>query len=87
MNEELNVSIPLVITNENDVFHGFTPGIVMTDIMDSNIEVVKTKLQQFVQEKITEMIENKKTMPFFPTNEEIKADFEGVVYIKRIKVN
>ena len=78
------ISIPLVITKENGEYHGFVPGIVMNDIVCKDILECQNKLKEFVKNYVLEARKNNSPYPFFPTNEEIKADFGKVVMIKRI---
>lgn len=78
------VSIPLVITYEKNLYHGFTPGIIMKDIVSLNKDICVENLKSFVKQKIIKMINDETTLPFFPSNEEIKEDFDNVRLIKRI---
>ncbi len=80
------ISIPLVVTKEKNDFHGFVPGIVMTDIIDKNLDTCKQRLIDYIKTVVKNMIKNKKSFPYFPDNETIKKDFDGVVLIKRIIV-
>ena len=82
---------PLVIIKRIDdggkiTYAGFVPGFVANDIIDENIETVKTKLEKFAKERIVDMLNNKKPFPFFPTKEEILNDFENVEYVKFLKL-
>ena len=83
------VSIPLVFTLEGSEYHGFVPGIVMKDIVSSNLEECQNLLVAFIKKTVKSMIDNKQPFPFFPTNEEIKKDYVKTVLIKRfsVKVN
>ena len=78
------LSVPLVVTLENNSYHGFVPGIVMKDITDTNLNSCKEKLFLFATKKIKEMILQKKKLPYFPDNDMIKQDFENVIFIKRL---
>ena len=85
------VKAPLVIIKRTDdggnvTYAGFVPGFVANDIIDENIEIVKTNLEKFAKERILEMLNSNKPFPFFPTKEEILNDFENVEYIKFIKL-
>ena len=84
--ENDKVSIPLVFTKENGLYHGFVPGILMKDIIDATLDACSKNLLEFIKEDIKNKIRNKFPFPYFPTNEEIKADFDNVVLIKRISV-
>ena len=80
------ISLPLVVTKEDGKYHGFVPGIVMKDFVCDTTTECETKLKVFVKDYILEMRKTQKPYPFFPTNEEIKKDFKGVVLIKRLMV-
>ena len=80
------VSIPLVFTKEEGKIHGFVPGIVMSDIVEDNIELCQKKLLNFVKVDVKNKKDANAPFPFFPTNEQIKKDFKHVVLIKRISV-
>ncbi len=80
------ISIPLVFTKEKNNFHGFVPGIVMTDIIDKNLDICKQRLIDYLKDIIKVYLKGEKQFPYFPDNETIKKDFDGVVLIKRIIV-
>ena len=80
------ISIPLVVTKENAKYHGFVPGIVMNDFVCASTAECEEKLKAYIKNYILDMRKTKKPYPFFPTNEEIKKDFAGVVLIKRLLV-
>ena len=85
----VTISVPLVFTRHKDgdtiTYKGFVPGIIMRDIVSSDLEDCKAKLMEKAQDKLTVKVQLKSQMPFFPTNEEIKVDFDNVCLIKRIK--
>ena len=80
------INLPLVITKEDGKYHGFIPGIVMQDFVCASTAECETKLKLYVRNYILEMRKTKSPYPFFPTNEEIKKDFKGVVLIKRLMI-
>ena len=80
------ISIPMVITKEGKEYHGFVPGIVMQDIVNKEIDACKAELDSFTKKRVKNMIVKKVSFPNFPTNQQIKENFEGVVLIKRILV-
>lgn len=85
------VKVPLVVYRKQQddgsiMYHGFIPGIMKEDIVDSNLELVKLKLNSSARETINEMLDNHSPMPFFPDKESIATEFENVVYIKFIKL-
>ena len=85
----ITISVPLVITRHKDgdnvSYKGFVPGIIMRDIISSDLDECKAKLMEKAQDKLTVKVQLKSQMPFFPSNEEIKIDFDNVCLIKRIK--
>lgn len=80
------ISIPLVVTKEEGKYHGFIPGIVMKDFVCATVSECEEKLKVYIKNYIIDMRKTKKPYPFFPTNEDIKKDFKGVVLIKRLLV-
>ena len=85
------VKVPLVVYRKQQddgsiMYHGFIPGIMKEDIVDSNLELVKLKLNSSARETINEMLDNHSPMPFFPDKEAIATDYDDVVYIKFLKL-
>lgn len=85
------VKVPLVVYRKQQddgsiMYHGFIPGIMKEDIVDSNLELVKLKLNSSARETINEMLNNNSPMPFFPDKEAIATDYDNVVYIKFLKL-
>lgn len=77
------VSIPYVYTRENNEYHGFVPGFHIKDVIYKNLNDCKKALKLYIKEEILKRIENNQPFPFFPTDEEIKRDFDNVVEIVR----
>lgn len=80
------INVPMVIIEHklknHVVYAGFVPGLTKKDVLTNDYEECKTELQ-----KVTlELIKNIKTMPFFPTKDEILDDFEGVKAIMFLQV-
>ena len=84
--EPENVSIPLVITKEANGFHGFVPGFVMQDIVDTSQQECMQKLVEFVKIQVKYFIKNNLQFPQFFENDLITKDFKNVVQIKRITI-
>lgn len=85
------VKVPLVIYRKKQddgsiMYHGFIPGIMKEDIVDSSLELVKLKLNSSARETINEMLDNNSPMPFFPDKEAIADSYDNVVYIKFLKL-
>lgn len=84
------LKVPLVVcrkVKDGEIkYHGFIPGINRQDIIDSNLEVVKLKLNTEARATVSKMLENNEPFPFFPDKEAIARDFDNVVYIKFIKL-
>lgn len=78
------ISIPLVFTKEDGMFHGFTPGIKIKDVVSFGIESCYKDLTIKIKTIILQKIKNKEQLPFFPNDDEIKNDFDNVILIKRI---
>ncbi len=78
------VEIPYVVTLEDNLYHAFVPGFKIYDMISSNIDEALAKLKLFVDDEVDKRIKNKQSFPFFPSDEQIKEDFEGVVRINRI---
>lgn len=86
LDENGEVKLPLVICKEKGKFVGFVPGFVMNSFIESDIEVCKTKLKEFVKNEVTKMVKEKTPFPFFPNEEEIFEDFKDVKYLEFIKL-
>ena len=85
----VTISIPLVFkkTKQDDeiIYTGFVPGIIMRDVICNNLDECKQKLLPIIEDKLKTKVQLQSQMPFFPTNEEILQDFQNVCMIKRIK--
>ena len=84
------VKAPLVIlkktTDDTTKYIGFVPGLLMNNVEDSDIEIVKTKLSKHAKAFIDKMFKENTPFPFFPTKEEIMEDYPDTVYLKFIKL-
>lgn len=84
------LKMPLVVCrmvkDGQTMYRGFVPGFEKEDIIDSNLEVVKLKLNTEARATVSKMLENNQPFPFFPDKEAISRDFDNVVYIKFIKL-
>ena len=58
----------------------------MTSFVERDIEICKTKLKEFAKNEISKMAKEKQPFPFFPSEEEIFADFNDVKYLEFIKI-
>ena len=85
----ITASVPLVIMKKNQdgniVYRGFVPGIVMKDVISSNLEDCKKLLLEKTKDKLKAKIQLASPMPYFPENEEILKGYDDVCLIKRIK--
>lgn len=80
------VTIPLAITKEDNLYHGFVPGVVMNDIICEDIKECELKVKDFIRQYVYRQKQQNLPYPFFPSNEEIKSDFKKVVLIKRLTI-
>lgn len=85
------VRVPLIINTRTETdgskkYHGFVPGIMMPDVIGTDIEEVKKELDVKAKEKIKEMLKDSTPFPFFPDEQHIYEDFDDVEYIKFYKL-
>lgn len=83
--------IPLVILknespNSTFPYLGFIPGFLMKNINGTTIDECKSKLKEYLIQKLKIMKQNNEPFPFFPTREEIMKDFSGVELIEFVKI-
>lgn len=83
--------IPLVILkneSQNSTFPylGFIPGFLMKNINGTTIEECKTKLKEYLIQKLKIMKQNNEPFPFFPTKEEIMKEYSNVEVVEFIKI-
>lgn len=87
--QTITTSVPLVfmkkIENGNVVYRGFVPGIVMKDVISSDLEKCKQILLDKAKDKLKAKIQLASPMPYFPENQEILKGYDDVCLIKRIK--
>lgn len=85
----ITASVPLVFMKKmqdgNVVYRGFVPGIVMKDVISSDLEECKQLLLEKAKDKLKAKIQLASPMPYFPENEEILKGYDDVCLIKRIK--
>ena len=84
VSEYEELSIPLVLTKEDGMYHGFVPGFVMNDIVLEDKEQCADQLKVYAKDYLARLEKSDLPYPRFPSNEEIKVDFKKVVYIKRL---
>lgn len=84
------VKAPLVVVkkvDKNEVkYVGFVPGLLMQDIENKDMEVVKEKLTESAKSFISKMLKEDTPFPFFPSKDEIMVDYPDTVFIKYIKI-
>lgn len=82
--------LPMVIryrkVNDKMVYTGFVPGFEGKDVIDENLESCKAKLFEQTKTAVKEMLAKNKPFPFFPTKEELVADFDDIVSITFVNV-
>ena len=87
--QPITTSVPLVFMKKtqdgNVVYRGFVPGIVMKDVISSDLEECKQLLVEKAKDKLKAKIQLASPMPYFPENEEILKGYDDVCLIKRIK--
>lgn len=87
--QTITASVPLVFMKKtqdgNVVYRGFVPGIVMKDVISSDLEECKQLLLEKAKDKLKAKIQLASPMPYFPENEEILKGYDDVCLIKRIK--
>ena len=85
----ITTSVPLVFMKKNEngsvVYRGFVPGIVMKDVISTDLEECKQILLDKAKDKLKAKIQLASPMPYFPENEEILKGYDDVCFIKRIK--
>ena len=73
--QTITASVPLVFMKKtqdgNVVYRGFVPGIVMKDVISSDLEECKQLLLEKAKDKLKAKIQLASPMPYFPENEEI----------------
>lgn len=83
------LSIPLVVlknTTQNSSYIGFIPGFLMKNISAQTPKQCIEKLKEYLNTKLKTMIKQNEPFPFFPTEEEIKKDWENVEKIEFVCV-
>lgn len=85
------VVVPLVVNKRKDkdgtlTYHGFVPGIMVEDVVDTDLETVKSALDTKFKKVIGNMINNNIPFPFFPDKDQIIKDYKDVVFIKLLKI-
>ncbi len=85
------VSIPLVVIKNSMEsakipYIGFIPGFLMKNINGYTIDECKTKLKEYLINKLKIMKLNEEPFPFFPTKEEILKDYDNVELVEFIKI-
>ena len=81
------IKMPLVVVRVDKAkFNGFIPGLTAQDVVESNLNDCKQKLNSLAKEIVTAMAQNNLEFPFFPTKEEIMHDFENVVDVTFITI-
>ena len=90
MQVEKELKLPLVVTKvaENGVYvyHGFVPGFTKEDCRATTQESCVKMLKGEVDKLIDYYLKNNMAFPFFPTKEEVIADFDNVCHITMIKI-
>ena len=85
------VVVPLVVNTRKDkdgklTYHGFVPGIMVEDVVDTDLETVKSALDTKIKKVIGNMINDNIPFPFFPDKDQIIKDYKDVVFIKLLKI-
>lgn len=87
---EKEIRIPMVFIKKEDDFGerylGFIPGFVMKNITATSLEECKSLLLDYLKRRIKAIVANNAELPCFPTEEEIKNDFDDVFLIEFIKI-
>ena len=89
-NFEKGIKLPFVIRQrkieEELVFTGFIPGLTKRDVVSKDFEECKKTLIDTYLPVIEKMIKENSPFPFFPTAEELKADFDDIYAITFISI-
>ena len=81
------IKMPLVVVRaDTSKYNGFIPGLTAEDVIETNLNNCKQKLNTLAKEIVTAMAQNNVEFPFFPTKKEIMQDFENVVDISFITI-
>lgn len=82
-------NVPMVIIRANKTkenYEGFVPGINFSSVFGNSEQEVQEKLKNKTVSALKELAINNLPLPFFPSGEEIKKDFENVVKIIYLKI-
>ena len=85
------VVVPLVVNTSKEkdgtmTYHGFVPGIMIEDVVATDLETVKSALDIKIKKVINNMIDKNIPLPFFPDKDQIIKDYKDVVFIKLLKI-
>ena len=84
------IRIPLVILKKinklETVYHGFIPGLTAKDITTKTQKECEQCLNALAKQLIEKYAKEKREFPFFPSEQEIRGDFNNVVKINYIKL-
>jgi len=89
---ENEVTVPCVVLKKKndsnqDVFVGFVPGLANIKVVENTQEVCMKNLFAKAKDQLKSIVKNGEAMPFFPTEQEVKQDFENVCDIKFIRIS
>lgn len=89
---ENEVTVPCVVLRKKneanqEVFVGFVPGLVNVNVVEQSQEECLKKLFGKAKDELKSIVKNKQAMPFFPTEQEVRQDFENVCEIKFIRIS
>ena len=85
------VDIPLVILKRENLngsftYSGFIPGFMAKTLSADNYDDCKKLLKEFLMEKLKRMRKDNDPFPFFPTETEIRQDYDDVFTVDFVKV-
>lgn len=84
------IHIPLVIIKKSKLletfYHGFIPGLTAKDVICKTIKECEQSLNTLAKELIEKYAKEKQEFPFFPTEKEIRENFDNVTKINFIKL-
>ena len=84
------LSIPLVVlkntAQNSNSYIGFIPGFLMKNISANTSEQCIKNLKEYLTTKLKTMIKQNEPFPFFPTEEEIRKDWDNVEIIEFVCV-
>jgi len=84
------IVVPLVILTKEKLgktfYVGFVPALTKKDIIFEELELCKKELKKVANDIIKQYAKKNLPFPFFPTKDEIVADFKNVKEITFLKI-